>query len=346
MAKKASPSTAQLCDTILQDARAGNFKPVYYLMGEESYYIDFLADSLIDLALDPLDRDFNLITLFGPDTNAAQIVDVARGFPMGAMRLVVVVREAQHIKDLAPLEFYLHQPQPSTILIICHKNGRIDKRVKVAGLIEKQGVLFESPKLQWESQLTSFITAYLRSKDVTIEPDATLMMAEHVGFDLHRMAGELDKLIIALAGKAQHITRNLVADNVGISREFNTFELRDALAVKNVEKVMKIANYFDKNSKAYPPQKILPGIFSFFSSLMLAHYSPDKSIPGIAAHLGMKEFPVKMTIAPALRLYTATKVMHIIAAIRRTDARLKGIGESAGSAGDIMKELYFFILHD
>lgn len=346
MAKKASVSTQQCYDEIVAEAQAGNFKPVYFLMGEESYYIDLLADKLVELALEPFERDFNLITLFGADADINQVVDTARGFPMGAQRLVVVVREAQQLGGLDALGTYLEQPQPSTILIMCYKHGTIDRRTKVAGAIEKKAVLFESPRLRYDNQLSGFVISYLRQRGVSAEADAVSMICEHIGFDLNRMAGELDKLLIALAGKTNVITRNIVADNVGISKEYNIFELRDALAVKNVQKVMRIADYFDKNPKANPPQKILPSLSGFFSMLMLAYYSPDKTPAGLSAFTGMAPYFAKMSLIPAMQRYSARKVMQILSAIRRADAKSKGVESGGASAGDIMKELYFFILHD
>lgn len=345
MAATSSPSTAQLCEQFIREARAGNFKPVYFLMGEEAYYIDLLTDALLDAALDPLDRDFNLITLFGLETDAAQIVDVARGYPMGAQRLVVIVKEAQHIKNWEPLEVYLRQPQPSTVLIINYKNGRIDQRIGLAKTLNKMGGLMESAKLRYENQLTGFIASHLRERGIDIEPAATLMLADHIGYDLHRMVTEISKLMVAL-GDSKKITKDLVAENVGISKEFNTLELRDALATKNVKKVMQIATYFGRNPKANPPQAVLPNLFNFFSELMMAYYSPDKSPNGIASWIGKSPYYVRSTHLPAMNNYSGTKVMQIISAIRRSLQKAQGVGSREISVTDLYKELFFFILHD
>ena len=331
-------------EDIIRDVRAGNIKAVYYLMGEESYYIDRVADFLVASVLKEEERDFNLITLFGADTDIDTIINSAKGFPMGAQRLVVLVKEAQNLQNIDRLEYYLKQIQPSTVLIFCHKNGTLDRRKKIAGLIEKNGVLYESKRL-YDSQLPTFIRDYLKRKHLAVDPAAASMMAEFVGSDLNRMAGELDKLCIAVPAGEKIVTPEMVERNIGVSKEFNIFELQEALAQKNILKVNEIANYFDKNQKANPIQKTLPTLFKFFSNLMLAYYSPDKSEKGIAAWLGMADWQVRRNVMPAMQKYSGVKVMKIIGEIRRTDARSKGVGNPSISSGELMKELFFFILH-
>lgn len=331
-------------ETIVRDVQAGKIAPVYYLMGEESYYIDRVADFIVNAVLQPEERDFNLITLFGADTDAETIINTAKGFPMGAQRLVVMVREAQNVAGMEKLEYYLKQPQPSTVLIICHKNGSLDRRKKLAGQIEKVGVLYESKKL-YESQLPTFVRDYLKRKKLAIDPAAASMMAEYVGADLNRMAGELDKLCLACPPGLKNITPELVERNIGISKEFNIFELQDALAQKDILRVARIAKYFDKNPKQNPIQKTLPSLFRFFSNLMLAYYAPQRTEKGIADWLGQSEWQVKRNVLPAMRNYSGVKVMQIIGEIRRTDARSKGVDNPSTSSGELMKELLFFILH-
>lgn len=332
-------------ETIIQQVRAGDVKPIYYLMGDESYYIDRVADFIVQSLLQPEERDFNLITFFGAETEIDTIISAAKGFPMGAQRLVVVVKEAQNLHNIDRLEYYCKQMQPSTVLIFCHKNGSLDRRKKIAGVIDKVGILYESKKLH-ERQLPSFISDYMRRKKLAIDSVATSMMAEYVGADLNRLAGELDKLALALQTSGTHtVTPDLVERHVGISKEFNVFELQDALANKDVLKANRIAQYFEKNPKANPIQKTLPVLFRFFSNLMLAYYAPQKTEKGIAEWLGMKDWAVRNTILPAMQRYSGVKVMKIIAEIRKTDARSKGVGNPGISDGDLMKELLFFILH-
>lgn len=342
MAKKTSNGITH--ETILRAVMAGEIAPVYYLMGEESYYIDRVANFIAESVLQPEERDFNLIHIYGPDSDTHTIVQAALGYPMGAEKMVVMVKEAQALRDIEQLESYLQHPQPSTVLIFCHKNGTIDKRKSVVKQIEKVGVLYESAKLR-DYQLPNWIRDYLRRKKVGIEPQAEAMMAEFVGPDLNRMAGELDKLVISMGENERIISTALVMQHIGVSKEFNVFELTDALSRKDVLKVRQITNYFDKNPKQNPIQKTLPAVFKFFQNLMLAYYSPDKSPAGIASWISMNPYVCEKTIIPAMRLYTGRKVMEIIGQIRRTDARSKGVDSSATSDADLVKELMFFILH-
>lgn len=342
MAKKTSNGITH--ETILRAVMAGEIAPVYYLMGEESYYIDRVANFIAESVLQPEERDFNLIHIYGPDSDTHTIVQAALGYPMGAEKMVVMVKEAQALRDIEQLEGYLQHPQPSTVLIFCHKNGTIDKRKSVVKQIEKVGVLYESAKLR-DYQLPNWIRDYLRRKKVGIDPQAEAMMAEFVGPDLNRMAGELDKLVISMGENERIISTALVMQHIGVSKEFNVFELTDALSRKDVLKVRQITNYFDKNPKQNPIQKTLPAVFKFFQNLMLAYYSPDKSPAGIASWISMNPYVCEKTIIPAMRLYTGRKVMEIIGQIRRTDARSKGVDSPATSDADLVKELMFFILH-
>ena len=337
-----SPATSY--DSIVRDIKAGKFAPVYYLMGEESYYIDRLSDLLVASLLSEDEQAFNLITVFGADVTIDQVMDTAKGFPMGAQRLVVLVKEAQNIKEMDRLEYYLQQPQPTTVLIFSHKNGTIDKRTKVATQVKKVGVLFESIKLR-DYQLSGFISTYLRERGAKIEPEAAALLAEDVGDNLSRMVGELDKLLIGLPEGNRVVTKERVASNIGVSNEYNVFELQDAIGAKNVRKAMKIAYIFDKNTKANPIQKTLPVLFRFFMNLMQAHYAPDKSPAGLNHYLGVSEWMCKNKLIPAMQNYSAGKTMRIIDAIRRTDARSKGVENPATSDGDLMKELLFFMMH-
>lgn len=339
---KRTPSVTY--EAIVREVQAGNIKPVYYLMGEESYYIDRIADLIVASVLLPEERDFNLVTLFGAETNVDNVINMAKGFPMGAKRLVVHVKEAQALQNIDRLEYYLGHPQASTVLILCHKNGTIDRRKKIVRLIEKCGVLFESKKL-YDSQLPTFVKDYLRRKKVSIAPEAAALMGEFVGSDLNRMASELDKLCLSLPENASNVTVEMVKQNIGMSRDFNIFELQEALVNRNVLEANLIAKYFDLNPKANAIQKTLSMLFRFFSNLMLSFYAPDKSERGLAAWLGMSEWQIRRNVLPAMRNYSGTKVLRIIGEIRRTDARSKGVDNPGTSNGDLMKELLFFILH-
>lgn len=332
-------------EQIVREVRAGQLKPIYYLMGEESYYIDRLADFIVGQVLRPEDLDFNLITYFGADTDIETIISSARAYPMGAEHLVVLVKEAQNLKRLERLELYLRQVQPTTVLIFCHKNGNLDGRLKVAALIKKLGVWFESKKL-YDNQLPTFVTDYLRRKQVSVAPGAAEMVAEYVGADLNRIVSELDKLIIALPKEqARQVTPELVSRHIGMTKSFNIFELQDAIGRKDVLKTNRIAKYFDSNPREYPIQMVLPSLFKFFANLMMAYYAPDRSERGLSSWLGMTEWQVRKNVLPVMRYYPGGKVMQILSEIRRTDARSKGVGNTTTSSGELMRELIFFILH-
>lgn len=333
-------------DAIVREVRAGNVKPVYYLMGDESYYIDRLAGFLVDATLKPEERDFNMITFFGNDVNINTVVNAAKGFPMGAGKLVVVVKEAQNLAagDKESLVAYLKHPQPTTLLIFCHKNGTLDKRSKMAAAIQKAGVLFESRKLR-DYQLPAFIESYLKKKKVGIERKATEILAQFVGADLSRLTGEMDKLILSLPKGQAMITSDTIEKNIGVSKEFNTFELRNAIIVKDVFKANQIVKYFDETPKMNPLVKVLPLLFNFFQNLMLAYYAPSRTEQGICEALGLRSPWQAKDYLTAMRNYSGVKVMQIISAFRQADARSKGVNNASMSDGDILKELIFFILH-
>ena len=331
-------------EQIIREVRAGSIKPVYYLMGEESYYIDRIADFLVDSILKPEERDFNLITYFGADVDIDTVITAAKSYPMGASHLVIVVREAQNLKQIDRLEYYFRQMQPSTVLIFCHKNGTLDRRTKTATLINKEGILFESKKL-YDNQLPVFVRDYLKRKRVAIDAESCEIVSALIGSDLNRIASELDKLVLALPKGEKTVDRNLVLSQIGVSKNYNIFELQDAIIEHNVVKANRIISYFDKNPKDNPIQMVLPLLFKFFSNLMLSYYAPDKSDSGLSTWLGMSDWQVKKNIQPAMRIYSGMKVMQILSEIRRTDARSKGVGITSISNGDLMKELIYFILH-
>lgn len=329
---------------IMAELHAKQYRPVYYLMGDEPYYIDLISNYLIDHVLTPEEKEFNLIVAYGADVDIATIINAAKRYPMMAEHQVVVVKEAQDVKNMDELSFYLKRPMPSTILVLCHKHGTLDRRKKLAGEIEKAGLLFESKKIR-EGQLPAFITGYLKQKGFDMEPKAVSMMADCVGTDLSRMSGELDKLIITLPKNQTRITCEQVEKNIGISKDYNNFELRAALVEKNVFKANQIIKYFEENPKSNPIQMTLSVLFGFYSNLMLAYYAPEKSEQGVAAFLGLKTPWQSREYLAAMRKYSGVKTMHIISAIREADAKSKGVGNSSLSNADILKELIFMILH-
>ena len=332
------------CDDILKELRAKQYRPVYYLMGEEPYYIDLIADYITDNILTETEKEFNLTVVYGADVDIATVINAAKRYPMMSEHQVVVVKEAQNIRNMEELSYYLQKPLLSTILVICHKHGVLDRRKKLAAEIEKTGVLFESKKVK-DAQLPAFITSYMKRKGIDVEPKATAMLADFVGADLSRLTGELEKLIITLPKGHTRVTPEQIEKNIGISKDYNNFELRSALVEKDVLKANKIIKYFEENPKTNPIQMTLSLLFGFFSNLMLAYYAPEKSEQGIANMLGLRTPWLAKDYLAAMRRYNGVKTMQIIGEIRYADAKSKGVGNPSLSDGDILRELVFKILH-
>ena len=332
-------------DSVMRDLKARKFAPVYYLMGDEAYYIDQISNWIAENVLQPEDRDFNQTIVFGSDVTAAQVVDLAKRYPMMAEKQVIIVKEAQNIKNTEAIEAYVQKPAPTTVLVFCHKNGSLDKRKRLSGLIDKAGVLFESKKLK-EAYLPSFIDSYLRAKGVSIDQKSTQIIADSIGADLSRLASELDKIIISLPENDRRVTPEVVENQIGVSKDFNGFELRDAIVNRNVFKANQIIDYFDKNPKAGSIYAFLPLLFSYFQNLMVAYYCPKRNNPNdLAQFLDLKSSWGAQQYMTGLRNYTAMKTMQIIHKFREMDAKSKGLDNPSTPPGELMKELVFFILH-
>jgi DNA polymerase-3 subunit delta len=331
-------------EEIARELKNRIYKPVYYLMGEESYYIDRISEYIAQTVLNENEKEFNQTIVYGADTDIATVINAAKRYPMMSKYQVVIVKEAQNIKNIEELVYYLQKPLDSTILVLCHKHGTLDRRKKLAAEIEKVGVLFESKKIK-DAQLPGFISSYLKRRSVEIEPKASEMMAEFVGADLSRMAGELEKLIITLPRGQKRITPEQIERNIGISKDYNNFELRNALVAKDVFKANQIIKYFEENPKTNPLQMTLSVLFNFFSNLMLAYYAPDKSEQGIANQLGLKSSWQSKDYMVAMRKYSGVKVMQIIGEIRYCDAKSKGVDNPSLGDGDLLRELVYKILH-
>ena len=333
-------------DSIMQELKTGKYRPVYYLMGDESYYIDKISDYIAEHALQPEERDFNQTVLFGSDVTAAQVADTARRYPMMAERQVVIVKEAQNLKQTDQLEKYFKQPMASTVLVLCHKNGTIDGRKReYVKAIREAGILFESKKLP-ERDLPPFIERYLNQREVSIDPKSTQLIADSIGADLSRLTSELDKVIISLPQENKRVTPQVVEDQIGVSKDFNAFELRDAIVNRNVFKANQIIKYFDENPKAGSIYSFLPMLFNYFQNLMIAFYAPKKeSQEGVAEWLEMRSPWAAKDYMKGMRNYTGMKVMQIISKIREIDAKSKGLDNPNTPPGELMKELIFYILH-
>ena len=343
--KKMAETKVISFEALMRELMEGKYRPVYYLHGDESYYIDKISDYIAEHALAPEERDFNQTILFGSDVTASLIADTCRRYPMMAERQVVIVKEAQNLRNTEALEKYMKQPLASTVLVMCHKNGKIDGRKReYVKAIQQAGVLFESAKLK-ERELPSFIEKYLKNKQASIDPKSTQLIADAIGADLSRLTSELDKVLISLPENDRRVTPQVVEDQIGVSKDFNGFELRDAIVNRNIFKANQIMNYFDKNPKAGSIYSFLPLMFNYFQNLMLAYYAPKKTQEGVAEWLELRSPWAAKDYMTGMRNYTGSKVLQIIGKIREIDAKSKGLDNPNTPPEELMKELIFFILH-
>ena len=332
-------------DAIMRDLKSGAFSPLYLLMGEESYYIDQISDYIQVHALTPEQQAFDQTVVFGADVNAAQIADLAMQYPMMSPRKVIIVKEAQDLHSFERLERYAEKPQEKTILVICYKNGVLKGKSKLLSAVERNGILFESKKLR-DWQLAGYVRAYLAKQKIDIDDKSASMIADHIGADLNRLTSELDKLGIALPEDDRRVTPEVVEKNIGVSKDFNAFELRSAIVNRDIFKANQIIKYFDNNPKAGTLYALLPLLFNYFQNLMLTYYAPDRNNQqALADFLELRNvWGVKDYMAGA-RNYSGKKVLQVLEKIRETDAKSKGLDNPNTSPGDLMKELIFFILH-
>lgn len=330
---------------IMTSLRRGDYAPFYLLMGEESFFIDRISDYIAEHALSESERDFNQTVVFGGDTSAAAVADLARRYPMMAPRQVVIVKEAQAIKNWEQLERYLEHPQPTTVLVVCHKNGTIDGRRKVVSRARAVGVLFESVRKR-EHELAAFVEDYVRGAGGTIDAKSAQMVAGHVGSDLCRIVSELDKVLLSLGGGARRITPEVVERQVGVSKDYNSYELRTALVQRDAAKAYRIVRYFTGNPKAGSAYGLLPVLFSYFQLLMVAYYAPNRHNESeLARFLGLRGGWAARDYITGMRHYSGVKVMQIIEQIRITDARSKGLDNNNTDIGQLLLELLAFILN-
>jgi DNA polymerase-3 subunit delta len=328
--------------TIVSDIKKGNIKPIYFLMGEEPYYIDKISDFIEDTILTEIEKGFNQQIMYGRDATIEDIVSSAKRYPMMAERQVLIVKEAQDLsRNIEKLVSYAENPQPTTVLVINYKYKKLDKRKKLHKAIAKSGLIFESKKL-YENQVSDWIRRVLSGKKYQIEPKAAQMLVEFLGTDLSKIANELDKLCLILP-KETIITPRHIEENIGISKDFNNFELRKALGEKNVVKANRIINYFAENPKNNPLVMTISLLNSFFTQLLLFHGLQDKSKNSVAKSIGVSPYFVDEYFLAA-RNYPMRKVAQVITFLRDADVKSKGVGASQ-TQRDILKELLFKILH-
>jgi DNA polymerase-3 subunit delta len=328
---------------ITKDIKAGSIKPIYFLMGEEPYYIDKLTEFIEQNVLEEHERDFNQSILYGRDVTMEDVIGTAKRFPMMADRQVVVVREAQELsRTIDKLEAYVENPQPTTVLVFAYKYKTLDKRKKITKLLDKVGVVFESKKL-YENQVGDWIKRVLSGQGYSIDNKAVAMLVEFLGTDLSKINNELDKLKIILP-KGHTFTPNDIEENIGFSKDFNNFELRKAIGEKNQVKAYQIIDYFAQNPK-YNPLVVTTGlVFGFFSQLLQYHGLKDKSQMNAAKILKVNPYFVK-DYEVAFRNYPMKKVSAIVSALRTIDVKSKGVGAASTSQHDLLKELLITIFN-
>ncbi|MDR0829805.1 MAG: DNA polymerase III subunit delta [Prevotellaceae bacterium] len=337
-------------EQILKDLKAKQYAPVYFLMGEEAYYIDKIADFIEKNVLSDEEKDMNLSIFHGKDSKIEDVLMAAKQLPMMADYQVVIAKEAQHYeKTIDKIEFYVKNPAPSTILVFCYKYKKLDARKKYVKEIDNQGVLFETGVI-YDNQLPKFIKDYCAEINVKIEEKAVGMLVEYIGVDLARMTGEIDKLLIIKPEGANTITSDLVYKNIGISKDYNAFELARALGVKDVLLANRIVDYFGKNPKEFAMPPTLTTLFNYFEKILLYNSLENKSDIEIQSVIGVHPFVFRKDYLAAVRNYSTGKICNIIGFIRTADVRSKGFGfASADSAEEknyqILKELVFRILH-
>ena len=330
-------------EQIIGDLKNKVYKPVYFLWGEEAYYIDLVSSFIAGNVLSEAEQSFNQTTLYGKDSEAAQVSDLARRFPMMASHQVVVLKEAQDMKSFGELIHYVEKPQPSTLLVINYKYKKPDKRQKIFKVLEKKAVWFESKKM-YDNQVPGWIAAYASKQKYSMEPKAAALLAECLGSDLSKIVNEVEKLTVAIGKQGETITPALVEKHIGFSKDFNQFELQDALGKRDVLKAMRIIKYFAENEKKYPFPLTIISLYYFFSRLLLFHYTKDKSKQNLAATLKVNPFFVKDYEAAARR-YSAAKLVEIISLLRVYDMRSKGYEGSTTPSKELTRELIFRILH-
>jgi DNA polymerase-3 subunit delta len=328
---------------ITKDIKAGNLKPIYFLMGEEPYYIDKLTEFIEQNVLEEHERDFNQSILYGRDVTIEDVIGTAKRFPMMADRQVVVVREAQELsRTIDKLEAYAENPQPTTVLVFAYKYKTLDKRKKITKLLDKVGLVYESKKL-YENQVGDWIKRVLSGQGYSIEPKAVAILVEFLGTDLSKINNELEKLKIILP-KGHTFTPNDIEENIGFSKDFNNFELRKAIGEKNQLKAYQIIDYFAQNPKDNPLVVTTGLVFGFFSQLLQYHGLKDKSQANAAKILKVNPYFVK-DYEVAFRNYPMKKVSAIVAALRNLDVKSKGVGAASTSQHDLLKELLIAIFN-
>ncbi|MVT11575.1 DNA polymerase III subunit delta [Chitinophaga tropicalis] len=326
---------------IIKEWKQKKFRSLYWLEGEEDFFIDQVSNYAEHHLLDEAEKGFNLTILYGKDTDWSTVINACRRYPMFAERQVVVLKEAQSMKDILKLEAYIENPLSSTIFVVAHKQGKLDGRSKMAKLVKEKGVLLSTKKM-YDNQLPAWVDAYVSSLGRAITQKAGILLVDHIGNDLARMANEVDKLLVNLP-EGKKIDENDIEKYVGISKEYNVFELQNALGQKDIEKVMRIIRYFAANPKAGPIQMVLPALYNFFSKMNMV-FGVKGGEKEIAAALGVHPFFVKDYMAAA-RQYGPEGAEKAILLLHSYNLRSIGINDSGVEDGELMKELVYKMMY-
>ncbi|MDR1120787.1 MAG: DNA polymerase III subunit delta [Dysgonamonadaceae bacterium] len=332
-------------EEIRRNIQRKQFAPIYFLQGEEPYFIDRLTDLLIENVLDDSERDFNQTIVYGSETDIYAVMNAAKRFPMMAARQLVVVKEAKNLKNMEELIHYVQSPQQATVLVVNYKYATLDGRKKLSGEIARKGILFESKKI-YENKIPAFIISYLQERELSIDGKSAQILTDFLGTNLSKLSNELDKLGIALSESAsKRITPELIEQHIGISKDFNNYELQTAIASRDVLKANRIIEYFKHNSKNNPLIVSLTVLFNFFSNLMICHFETNKSDANLMSKLGLRFAFQFSDYQRAMKTYNAFKTMEIISQIRLCDAKAKGVDNPSTPDDELLKELAYKIMH-
>lgn len=323
-------------EKIIGDWKKKNFKPLYWLEGEEDYYIDLVMNYAEHNILNESEAGFNLSVFYGKDANWADVVNACRRYPMFAEKQVVLLKEAQQMKDIDKLEGYVENPLPSTIFVVSYKEKTLDKRTKLYKTIKKEGEVFTSEKIR-DYKMVEWVKDYVGQQEFEMTPKAIALLVEFVGNDLSRVTNEIEKVTVNL-GKRKSITEDDIEKYVGISKEYNAFELQNALAVKDMAKAIKIIQYYESNPKAAPIQLVLPSLYNFFSKLYSIYGIADKTENGVKSLFYNNPFAAREGLAAA-KLYGYEGVEKALLLLHDYNLRSIGINDSGTEHGSLMKEM-------
>ncbi len=327
---------------IIRDIENGKFEKIYFLHGEEPLFMDMITAAIIQHGLEEHERDFNQTIIYGKEADALSVISEAKGYPMMSQRRLVILKEAQDFKGMEDLISYFESPNDQTVLVINHKYKTYDTRKKSMKAVAKNGLVFKSEKIK-EYRLPDWIKEHVVSKGYSISGKATMLLAEFLGNDLSRIVNEVDKLEI-LVEKGTTINEVHIEENIGISKDYNVFELINAVGARNIEKANRIVDYFDHNPKATSINVVISNLFNYYSRLMRIHFLQNKSREGIAAALKVPPF-VAGELVTSSKIYHPKKIAANIAVLHEYDLKSKGVGNSSFTHGELMKELIFRLMH-